>query len=128
MRVAVQKLGGVQSVEVSLNNGLAEIRLAPANRVSITQLRQIIRSKGFTPKDAEVVVSGTIIEHEGAPALALDGTTPAFRLLDAPSAQGAVSRVRSEAAGRRTVVRGRVPETGRDTAGQLPLLEVRGIL
>lgn len=124
MRVAVRKLEGVESVKVSLNDGLAEIRLAPGNRVTVDQLREIIRSKGFTPKDAQVVVSGVIIEHEGAPTLTFDGGTPAFHLVDSPTSPGAVSRLRSEARERRTVIRGRVPETGRSPAGQLSLLEV----
>ncbi len=120
----MRKLEGVESVKVSLNGGLAEVRLAPGNRVTVDQLREVIRSNGFTPKDAEVVVTGVVIEYDGAPVLAMDGTTPAFRLVDSPTSPGAVSRLRSEARERRAEIRGRVPETGRSSAGQLPVLEV----
>lgn len=58
MRVAVQRLDGVESVKVSLNDGVAEIRLAPDNSVTLARVREIIRSNGFSPKAAEVVVQG----------------------------------------------------------------------
>lgn len=124
MRVAVRKLEGVESVKVSLNDGLAEVRLVPGNRVTVDQLREIIRSKGFTPKDAGVVVSGAIIEHDGAPALTFDGTTPAFRLVDSADPRGTLSALRREAQGRRIEIRGRVPERRPSAAVELPTLEV----
>lgn len=124
MRVAVQKLEGVESVSVSLSDGLAEVRLAAVNPVTIARIREVIRSNGFTPKDAEVVVNGVLVEHGGAPALAMEGATPAFRLMDSPQSRGMVSALSEEANARRVEIRGRVPETRRFPAGQLPTLEV----
>ena len=43
MRVAIRKLPGVESVDVSLERGAAEIRLRSDNRVTVPQLRKIIR-------------------------------------------------------------------------------------
>lgn len=122
MRVAVQRLEGVESVRVSLNDGVAEIRLAPENSVTLARVREIIRSNGFSPKAAEVVVAGIVIEHEGAPALATDGATPAYALVDHAAAPGTVARLPT---GRRVEIRGRVPESQPNPAGELPRLEVR---
>ena len=124
MRVAVRKLEGVESVKVSLNDGLAEVRLAPGNRVTVDQLREIIRSKGFTLKDAGVVVTGTIMEHEGAVVLAVSDGTPAFRLVDSPQSRGTLAALRSEAQERRVEIRGRVPERPPSATAELPALEV----
>lgn len=122
MRVAVRKLEGVESVNVSLNDGLAEIRLAPGSRVTLAQIREVIRSKGFTPKDAQVVIAGNVVEYEGVPALALDGAAPAYRLVDHAESPGTVKRL---PAGRRVEIRGRVPQSRPARAGELLPLEVR---
>ena len=74
MRVAVRKLDGVESVDVSLERGAATIALRPGNRITLPQLRQIIRNNGFTAKDATVTVLGTVIERGGKPALSVTGT------------------------------------------------------
>lgn len=47
MRVAVQKLEGVEEVEVSLNEGYAEIALAPRSGVTVEGVRRVIRDNGF---------------------------------------------------------------------------------
>ena len=74
MRVAVRKLDGVESVDVSLERGAASIALRPGNRITLPQLRQIIKNNGFTAKDATVTAIGTVIERGGKPALSVTGT------------------------------------------------------
>ena len=69
MRVALSKVDGVQSVTVSLEKAAADIQLRPGNRVTLAQLRQIIRNNGFVPKEANVTVIGTLVERGGKPAL-----------------------------------------------------------
>ena len=58
--VAVKKIDGVESVEVTLNRGHAEIKLKPGNRVRIEQIWEAVRKQGLTPKEARVVVRGRL--------------------------------------------------------------------
>jgi copper chaperone CopZ len=71
VRVAVQKIEGVESVDVSLKRAVADIRLRPGNHVSLEQLGQLVKSNGFTPKEAMVTAVGTLLERSGKPALEL---------------------------------------------------------
>jgi hypothetical protein len=73
VRVAVLKLDGIEGVEVSLKAGSAVVRLKPGNRVTLPQLRQIIKDNGFTAKDATVTAIGTLVERGGKPALDVSG-------------------------------------------------------
>ena len=61
MRVAIGKIDGVESVEVSLNEGVARIRLQSGNKVRLEQFTRAVEEKGFTPKAARVTVRGTIV-------------------------------------------------------------------
>ena len=73
MRVAVQKLEGVESADVSLQFKTADIKLRPGNRVTLTKLRTVIKDSGFTAKEATVTVVGKIVERGGKPALEATG-------------------------------------------------------
>ena len=61
MSVAVKKVPGVETVKVSLTEGMAHIQLAAENKATLEQFRKAVREQGFTPKDARVVVSGDIL-------------------------------------------------------------------
>ena len=74
MRVAVRKLDGVESVEVSLERASADVHLRPENHVTLSQLRKIIKDNGFSPREATVTVVGTLVERGGKPALSLTGS------------------------------------------------------
>ncbi len=58
--MAVQKLDGVESVEVSLNEGRVRVQFAPKTSVTIAELRRTIRNQGFTPREAKLTVSAQI--------------------------------------------------------------------
>ena len=91
MRVAVKKLPGVQSVDVSLGRAVTEIRLNPGNTVTLAQLRKILKDGGFNSGAADVDVMGTLTQRDGAPTLLVSGTTEAFRLIADPKNPGSVS-------------------------------------
>jgi hypothetical protein len=59
------KLPGVASAEVSLDKGAADIRLKPANRISMPQLRETLKKSGFPTRDAQIEARGRIVEHDG---------------------------------------------------------------
>ena len=54
----MQKVDGVQSVRVSLNDGLTILDLKAGNAVTLAKLRQIIKNNGFVSKEATAVARG----------------------------------------------------------------------
>ncbi|MDQ6760621.1 MAG: heavy-metal-associated domain-containing protein, partial [Acidobacteriota bacterium] len=48
VRVALKKFSGVESVDVSLNKGLATVKLKPGNSVEPQQFWDAVRKDGFT--------------------------------------------------------------------------------
>ena len=80
---AIKKLEGVASIELRPENGTAEIRLKADNKVTLRDVRRIIKSTGYTPGDAEITARGRIA---GA------GSTASLDLLNGstlPIAEGA---------------------------------------
>jgi len=69
--VAVKKLDGVQTVDVSLEKASADIRLKPGNRITLTQLRDVIKKNGYPTKDAQVEARGRFVDRNGVNALDL---------------------------------------------------------
>ena len=65
MRVAVEKVDGVTSAEVSLNDGEVVVALNEDNQVRLDRLRQIIRDQGFTPREADIRVRGVVERRDG---------------------------------------------------------------
>ena len=65
VRVAVQKVEGVESVELSLEHAQADIRLRAGNAVALDRFRQIVKGNGFEPKDATVTAVGTVRDSGG---------------------------------------------------------------
>ena len=71
MSTAVKKLDGVESVELIAEKGAAVIRLKADNKITLQQLRRVIKSVGYDAKDADITARGR---------LAADGKT--FDLLN----------------------------------------------
>jgi hypothetical protein len=55
----MQKVDGVQTVRVSLKDGLTILDLKPGNVVTLVKLRQIIKSNGFVSKEASMLARGS---------------------------------------------------------------------
>ena len=62
--VALKKVKGVESVEVSLK-GLATVKLKPGNGVTVLQLWQLLHEKGYTPKGTTISVRGDLANGQG---------------------------------------------------------------
>ncbi len=58
VNVALTKVAGVDSVEVSLTRAAAIVKLKPGNSVSLAQLLRLVREKGYTIPSATIAVSG----------------------------------------------------------------------
>lgn len=71
MSVAIKKLDGVESVDVSLDKAAADIHLKAGNTITLPQLRRIIRQAGYPTRDAQVDARGTIVERNGKATLDL---------------------------------------------------------
>ena len=104
MRVAIKKLDGVESVDVSLETATADIRLKAGNAITLPQLRRIIRQSGYPTKDAKVEARGMIIERNGKPTLDLQNgsflelaakpQTPSAGVIDVAGVSRAVDKER----------------------------------
>lgn len=82
---ALKKVQGVESVEVSLNKGLAIVKLKPGNTVTVPQLWQLIHSKGYTPKTTTVTARGELAMEQGQLQLVVQGTNERLALIADPS-------------------------------------------
>jgi copper chaperone CopZ len=91
--VALKKVAGVESVEVSLNKGLATVKLKPGNTVSVPQLWELIHKNGYTPKTTFVSVRGELTNANGNIQLKISGTRETLPLTADPKNATAYSDV-----------------------------------
>jgi len=96
----MRKVDGVESVDVSLERAAAVINLRPGNRITLAQLRQIIKNNGFSAKEATVTVVGTLTERGGKPALTVTGSDVVWLLKSGNAAAyaDAAQRVKAQQA------------------------------
>jgi hypothetical protein len=127
VRVVVGKIEGVRSVKVSLKEGVATIQFAPTHRVTLARIRQAIRSNGFTPREAEITVAGSLVQRGDTLTLAVPGTDDVFVLEDAPAAARTVAELRRRAASGRVVLTGQVPRAGKQQRGAPHRMLVRSL-
>jgi hypothetical protein len=59
------KLPGVESADVSLDKASADIRLKEGNRITLPQLRELLRKNGYPTRDAQVEARGRLVEANG---------------------------------------------------------------
>ena len=96
VRVAIMKFPGVESAEVSLNKGLATVKLKPGNTIRPSEFWEAIRKNGNSAKSTRVVVrceivgsgshvkvteSNQVIDLKATPAIAQQFKTAAGRIL-----------------------------------------------
>ena len=114
MRVALRKLTGVDSVDVSLERAVTVIHLKPGNTITLAQLRKIIKDGGFNSGVADVEVVGALVQSEGKLAVLVSGTSESFPLVPdakAPDAFRWVSEVAGKPSGP-VVLWGRIDTNG----------------
>ena len=117
--VALRKVPGVETVEVSLNKGLATVKLKPGNTVSVPQLWELLHQKGYTPKTTTLSVRGGLAGEPGRFQLKVSGTKDVLDLAADPKNPAAYNE-----AGRRlgqvVTVRG-VMVPSKDLKARVPL-------
>ena len=104
--VALEKIEGVELVKISLNKGLADIKLKSGNKVTVEQIVQVIRDNGFTPKGTTICVAGKVVERGGDLALDVTGLGFFYLLVEHPEAKGEMGKLRETAMGKQVVLNG----------------------
>ena len=84
----MQKVSGVTSVTVSLNDGLTILDFAADNTVSLLKLRETIRNNGFVTNESRIVAKGRMVN---ANTFEVGGSKE--RLIVSPPRQGAAGDV-----------------------------------
>ncbi len=119
VHVALKKVPGVESVEVSLNKGLATVKLKPGNTVAVPQFWQLLHEKGYTPKTTAVSVRGELAEGPGHVQLRVTGTKDTLALVADPKNPAAYNEV-SKKLGQTVTLQG-VMVPGKDLKAATPL-------
>ena len=120
VNVALNKLPGVESVNVSLNQARATVKLKPANTISVPHLWQLLRDKGYTPKTTIVSVRGDLAELQGDLQLKVSGTNDFITLTRDPNNALAWRAVAAAKVGQRLIVIG-VMVPSKDLKKSVPL-------
>ena len=81
MRVSLKSVSGVDSVDVSLEKGLASVKMKPGNGTTFKQLQDAITKNGFTMKPSNVSVVGKIVTVNGQPQLQVSGSNDLASLI-----------------------------------------------
>jgi|SRR5215470_538276 len=98
-------VSGVESVQVSLEKGLATVKFKPGNSVTLKQLQGAITKNGFTMKESKIVAAGKLIQ-DGGGKFQISGSNEVLSLIAEPSAAA------PSATGSATfIVEGTIPES-----------------
>ena len=103
--VALKKVAGVESVEVSLNKGLATVKLKPGNSVSVPRLWELIHKNGYTPRATAVSVRGDLAIANGQLQLKVSGMQETIVLASDPKNAAAYSEA-AKKLGQTVIVQG----------------------
>jgi hypothetical protein len=80
VRVSLKAVPGVDTVNVSLEKGLAAVTLRPGNTTTIKQLRDAIAKNGFTMKQSEASIIGKL-SSAGKLQLQVSGSNDVLQLV-----------------------------------------------
>ena len=120
VRVSLKSVAGIESVEVSLEKGLAAVKMKPGNTVTLKQLQDAITKNGFTMKQSNAVIAGTALVSDGKTKLQVSGSNDVLQLI--PDSQGVPNSGAMQ--GKSVVIAGTLPEAAK---GKSPELRYRSI-
>lgn len=123
VRVSLKGVQGVDSVEVSLNQGLATVKLKPGNTVTLEQLRKAVEKNGFVTRQADVLIRGQLL-FSSKPRLKVLGRDEFYELIPAP-ANGSVLTNSQELSGKTVIVNGTVPAASK--GAEATTLQVKSV-
>lgn len=120
----MEKLPGVESAKVSLNEGRAVIQLRPGNTVTMAQIRQGVTRNGFTPQQAAVSGEAEVMAKGDKLQLRISGTNDVYELAGTPHGDGVLQLLRTSV-GQRVVIEGVVPAPKDDRIA--PAIQVNSV-
>lgn len=77
---SIQKLDGVESASVSLNNGLLTVNLKKNNQLTLQRIRKAVENSGFKAMEANITIAGTVAKNEPGNYVLKTGTGERFLL------------------------------------------------
>jgi len=112
-------------VKVSLNQGRASIALRPGNAITLDQATQVVKDKGFTPREARVSARGELVETGARLQFKLLNTNQVYDVVDAQAAKSR-SEVQ-ENIGKPLILEGIIPLPTGKTPSPMQLHDFRPI-
>jgi copper chaperone CopZ len=109
VRVSLKSVSGVDSVDVSLEKGLASVKMKPGNAATFKQLQEAISKNGFTMKASDVSLTGKIVMMRGQPQLQVSGSNELVNLVPDGSQTANVNAM----ADKRVLVEGTLEEAAK---------------
>jgi copper chaperone CopZ len=106
VRVALKAVSGVDSVDVSLNKGLATVTLKDGNTVTIKQLQAAIVRNGYSTKQSLVTAIGQLSLKDNGWLLHISGSNEEFVL----TPDGTAKPPDNNLVGKAVVVVGAMPQ------------------
>jgi hypothetical protein len=110
VRVSLKSVVGVDAVDVSLDKGLAVIKLKPGNTATLKQLQEAITKNGFTMKQSNATVAGQVFLENGKAQLKVSGSNDVLNLLPENQTTPDVNLMN----GKSVVIQGVIPEPAKN--------------
>lgn len=126
LRVEVGQLDGVNATEASWNRRILTVRLRARNRVTLEELRAVIRRHHFSVREADVVVRGRVGRTpSGELQLTVTGSGVVYPIVAAAAVRGATDTLaatlaRAAGEGREVTLHGRIAGD-ESSPGRVPL-------
>jgi copper chaperone CopZ len=109
VRVSLKSVSGVDSVDVSLQNGRASVKLKPGNTATLKQLNDAITRNGFTMKQSTATIAGKVVVTNGKTMLQVSGSNEMLELVP----DSAATPVATTLMGKSVLVEAIIPEAGK---------------
>jgi len=109
VRVSLKSVSGVDSVDVSLEKGLASVKMKPGNTATLKQLNDAITKNGFTMKQSTATIAGKVVVTNGKTVLQVSGSNEVLELVPDSSAIPLATALN----GKSVLVDGTIAEAGK---------------
>jgi copper chaperone CopZ len=109
VRVSLKSVAGVDAVEVSLEKGLAVVKMKPGNTATLKQLQEAITKNGFTMKQSRATIAGQVFVETGKAELKISGSNDVLSLI----AENQAAPDANAMNGKTVVVQGTIPEVAK---------------
>ena len=71
----LNKMDGLQSVKVSLNDGKAYLKLAADNDLTLQKIQKEVKNNGFSARNAVVTLNGELVKKDNEWSISVNGET-----------------------------------------------------